>query len=104
MLQVKVHRYDPSARSSAHFDTFAVPVPKGAQWTVMDVLEYIRINLDSSIGYYAHSICDHGVCARCTLRVNGENRLACITEVPEGGETVLEPLAKRTVIKDLVVR
>ena len=29
--------------------------------TVMDLLDYISQNIDPSLGYYRHSVCNHGV-------------------------------------------
>jgi len=102
-LKVKVKRYDPSVESSAHFDEFEVPVPEGEKWTVMDVLDYVHENIDSSLSYYRHSICDRGICARCATRVNGKPRLICQYISPTEGELILEPV-KENVVKDLVSR
>ena len=104
MLTAKVYRFDPDDTGTPRFDSFHVPVPSGGRWTVMDVLEYIRRNLDSSLSYYSHSTCDHGMCARCTLKVDGRACLACVTLVPDEGELVLEPLTFERTVKDLVVR
>lgn len=102
-LMVKVKRYDPSVDNSAHFEEFTVPVPTDEKWTVMDVLDYIHENIDSSLSYYRHSICDRGICARCATRVNGKPQLICQFLSPIEGELVLEPV-KENVVKDLVSR
>ena len=104
MFTVRVSRFDPSVDQAAHLDTLQVPVPPNEKWTVMDVLDYIRLHLDGSLSYYRHSACDHGICGRCVARVNGKARLICQHIVPEQGELVIEPLANKTVVKDLVVR
>jgi succinate dehydrogenase / fumarate reductase iron-sulfur subunit len=100
-VTVKVKRFDPAVDEAAHFEEFSVPVPKDDKWTVMDVLDYIHENLDSSVAYFRHSICDRGICARCATRVNGRPELICQFLSPTEGELVLEPV-KKNVIRDLV--
>ena len=81
-------------------DLFQVPAVEN-QWTVMDVLDYIALNLDPSLGYYRHSVCNQGVCGRCGVKVNGRPVLACTSKV-QGEDILLEPLKNR-VIRDLLV-
>ena len=74
-----------------------------ADTTIMDVLDYIYSNLDHSLAYYRHSACNQGICARCTVKLNGKTVLACATQIPENAESiVLEPGAG-PVVRDLVV-
>jgi succinate dehydrogenase / fumarate reductase iron-sulfur subunit len=68
----------------------------------MDVLDYISLHFDGSLAYYKHSVCDHGICGRCGLRVNGKASLACTTLV-ETSKLMLEPLSVKYTVKDLVV-
>lgn len=99
-MQVKLYRYDPSTNTEGHFDLFDVPALP--HWTVMDVLDYIGENNDSTIAYFKHGACDHGICGRCALRVNGKVKLACSTEVSEEKELELTPVNEH-VLRDLVV-
>ena len=72
--------------------------------TVMDLLDYISQNIDPSLGYYRHSVCNHGVCGRCLLRVNGKPVLACIARVRDyGGDLLLQPAEGAQAIRDLVI-
>ena len=100
-MQVQVYRHDPLTEAEGRFETFEVPVV--AHWTAMDVLDYISTQLDSTLAYFKHSACDHGVCGRCALRVNGKVRLACSADI--SGETSLEigPM-NRNVVRDLVMK
>ncbi len=99
-MEIKLYRFDPAADAESHFDSFDVPVKQN--WTVMDVLDYISENLDSTIAYFKHGACDHGICGRCALRVNGKVKLACSTEIAE--EEVLEIMPmNNNVLRDLVV-
>jgi len=99
-MKIKVYRNDPDMGEAPHYDNFDVPAK--ADWSVMDVLDYIAEHFDSSLGYYRHSACDHGICGRCTLKVNGKATLACTCEVGTADEMTLDPRAG-TIVRDLVV-
>lgn len=98
-MRVRILRQDPSVNQEAHFQEYEVPVQ--ADWTVMDVLDHIFQHLDPSLAYFRHSICDHGICARCAMKVNGKAALACVTIVGAFPELTLEPCSSR-VVRDLV--
>jgi succinate dehydrogenase / fumarate reductase, iron-sulfur subunit len=100
-LQVKIYRFDPSIDTDGHFDSFEVPALP--HWTVMDALDYVSENFDSSIAYFKHGACDHGICGRCSLNVNGKVRLACSTEISDKKILELKPVNDK-IIRDLVVR
>ena len=99
-MQIKIMRYDPSVSVESYFDKFDVPVKP--HWTVMDVLDYISENLDSTVAYYKHGACDHGICGRCSLRVNGKVKLACSAEISEEISLEILPVNKN-IVRDLVV-
>lgn len=99
-MQVKIYRFDPSTDAESHFDSFDVPVKP--HWTVMDVLDYISENLDSTIAYFKHGACDHGICGRCSLCVNGKVQLACSSEISEEKSLEIAPINKK-ILRDLVV-
>lgn len=101
-MRVKVFRMDPSVDKEGYFQEYDVPVNKEEKWTVMDVLHYIALNLDSSLSYYRHSICNQGICARCLIKVNGKVKLACVYKVVED-ELILEPGSGK-LVKDLVTK
>jgi len=96
-IKVKVYRFDPSIDESPRYDTFEVPL--NSRMSVMDVLDYIYENLDSSMAYYSHSACHQGLCGRCVMLINGKASLACKTIVTEN--ITVEPPPKFTVIRDL---
>ena len=101
-LKVRVHRFDPAMEQAAHFETFHIPIPSGEKWTALDALDYIHLNLDSSLSYYRHSACNRGVCARCVAQINGKAVLLCEYIIPLDGQIVLEPPPGKKVVKDLV--
>jgi len=66
-------------REKGRMDAFEVPCD--AYTTVLDGLEYIRTRIDGTL-MYRHS-CHHGSCGTCGMVINGEQRLACMTNVHE---------------------
>lgn len=101
-MKVKIFRFNSEKEGKEHYEYYDVEVPYSEKWTVMDLLDYIFENMDSSLSYYSHSTCRHGICGRCTLRVNGTPALACTKVIEEAEEITLEPLKGRKVVKDLV--
>jgi len=80
---------------------FLVSVPENAY--VLDAVEAAWLQ-DSSL-LYRHS-CHHASCGSCGMRIQGRERLACITPVFEAarfGTLRLEPLRNFPIIADLVV-
>jgi len=73
-------------------------VPLNGEMSVLNVLDYIHENLDSSLFYY--SCCRRGLCGECAVKVNGKRVLACETMV--AGDIEIDPLIgkKRETIKD----
>jgi len=96
-IKVKIYRFDPSISQSSRHVTYDVPL--NSRMSVMDVLDYIYENLDSSIAYYRHSACHQGLCGRCMMFINGKASLACKTIVKE--DITVEPPPKFLVIRDL---
>jgi succinate dehydrogenase / fumarate reductase iron-sulfur subunit len=87
-------------RTDGHHDSF--PVRPHKYTTILDALEEIRTNQDSSL-LYRHS-CHHGSCGTCGVLVDGERKLACTTQLSELKETIrLEPLSPFAVVGDLAV-
>lgn len=99
-MKVKVFRLDTSIDNEGYFQEYDVPVIEEEKWTIMDVLDFIALNLDSSLSYYRHSICNQGICGRCLVKINGKVGLACASRVTSD-ELVLEPKNDK-IVKDLV--
>lgn len=102
-MKVTVKRYKP-AEQSYFYSEYMIDDRVLNGMTVMRLLDYITRNIDPTLGYYSHSVCYHGVCARCMLQVNGKQQLACTTRVQDYEELVLEPAKGRQPIRDLVVQ
>jgi succinate dehydrogenase / fumarate reductase iron-sulfur subunit len=100
-VQFKVLRYKPGFIDPPRYDTFEVTV--GPRTTVLDVLEGIRVEQDSTL-MYRHS-CHHACCGTCAYKINGQEGMGCVTNVMDLGadEVVVEPLDGLGRIVDLVV-
>ncbi|MCP4754038.1 MAG: hypothetical protein GY866_24400 [Proteobacteria bacterium] len=100
--KIKIFRHDPAQGGEGYFEEF--PLPEKAGLSVMDALDYIHLHLDPSLAYYSHSRCNHGICVRCSVKINGRNGLACETLLPVEGDIAIGPVNRDSVIKDLVCK
>lgn len=96
-IRVKISRFNPEIEKESGFASYNVPITAGM--SVLDVLDYIYSNLDSSLSYY--SSCHRGYDACCLVVVNGKTTRACTT--PATDDLTIEPMRNRKVLKDLVV-
>lgn len=104
-LTFRIHRCAPGG-ADAHHDVFRLDVDERA--SVLDVLDRIRVEMDPSL-IYRHS-CHHSSCGTCAMRINGRDRLACITSAHEvaaagaqPGIVTVEPLRGLPLLGDLMV-
>ena len=97
----KIRRYKPGRIDPPRFQEFIVEA--GPETSVLDGLEVIRLGQDSTL-MYRHS-CHHSSCGTCACKINGVERLTCITKILEleADEIVLTPLEGFKPIGDLVV-
>ncbi len=93
-------RRGEDGRLQTRYATYDVPV--GPRTTVLEALHYIRRHHAPDL-VYRYS-CHHASCGTCGVRVNGRERLACITPVAGLGAVVtVEPLAHLPLLADLAV-
>jgi succinate dehydrogenase / fumarate reductase iron-sulfur subunit len=98
-MKVRVYRYNPEKDPAPYLQDFEVEERPGMM--LRDALLEVK-RIDESFSF-RHS-CGEGVCGSDAVSVNGRNRLACITPVPELGRPIeVRPLPGRPVIRDLVV-
>ena len=100
-MKVSISRFDPQTQKSWVQD-YEVDT-EGRSMTVMDVVQQISDGQDPSLAYYRHSMCNHGICGRCLMQINGKAGLACIARVSSDSPLRLAPLAGHKVVRDLVV-
>lgn len=101
-MNVEIERFDPD--TGKHWLAAYTVDTTQRSMTVMDVLDYIFEHLDPTLAYYKHSACNHGICGRCVVSVNGAVRLACVERVDQYAQLHLAPASARTCVRDLVVR
>ena len=96
-VKVDVARYDPDTDETPSLKTYEVPYTE--KMSITNALEYIYEELDHSLAFFV--TCKRGNCGRCAVKINDNNRMACITEVK--GDVRVEPAKGRKVIRDLRV-
>ena len=96
IVKLKVLRSVDDEEGVGFWQEYEVPFTPGR--SVTGTLWLINELHDGSLAYRVS--CHRGICASCIMRINGKQRLACVTEVT--GDVELEP-ALGTVIKDLVI-
>lgn len=86
-----------------HYDSFRVRVADTA--SVLDVIDVVWAEKDHSLTF--RRACHHASCGSCALRINGVEKLPCITrlaDVWDGSAPLrVDPLRNLPVVSDLVV-
>ena len=97
----RILRYKPNRFDPPRYQDFSFKVEPGM--SVLDGLEKIRFEQDDTL-MYRHS-CHHSACGTCACRINGKERLTCITKISDlDKDTItLTPLEGFEPIGDLVV-
>ena len=97
----RILRFKPDIIDPPQFQDFELLVNE--DMSVLDALEKIRLEQDSTL-LYRHS-CHHSSCGTCACKINGTERLTCVTKVLalETDVITLEPLEGFRPIGDLVV-
>ena len=89
--------------TSLHFDDFKLEVDPDEY--VLDAVERIWAFHDRTL-VFRHA-CHHSTCGACGMRVNGAEKLTCITPIHDvthdGGVVRVEPMRNFPVISDLAV-
>ncbi|HEX2987052.1 MAG TPA: succinate dehydrogenase/fumarate reductase iron-sulfur subunit [Chloroflexota bacterium] len=101
-VNFRIFRYKQDG-SAAHYDAFALDVRPDEY--VLDGVERIWAEHDRTL-VFRHA-CHHAGCGACAMRVNGRERLTCITRIDavtqDGGTVTVEPLRNLPVVSDLLV-
>jgi succinate dehydrogenase / fumarate reductase iron-sulfur subunit len=95
--------YRKKGAAAAHYDEFRLEVDPDEY--VLDAIERIWAYQDRSLTF--RHACHHSTCGACGMRVNGAEKLTCITPVRQvardGGVIRVEPLRNFPVVSDLAV-
>ena len=93
-------RFDPDKDETPRKQEYQVPCEPS--WKVLDAVNFIKDELDSTISY--RWSCRMAVCGSCGMMVYGETNLTCKAALDEYGSRVeIEPLANFPIVRDLVV-
>jgi succinate dehydrogenase / fumarate reductase iron-sulfur subunit len=98
---LRIARHRPTLPESPRWATYTLRV--GEEATILDCLEEIRLQHDATL-VYRHS-CHHAACGTCACRIDGVERLACITSAAalESAPITVEPLRGFAPEADLAV-
>lgn len=103
-LRLRLWRTARPGRPRAGFDEAVISVDPESD-SVLDVIERAWAEVDPTL-VFRHA-CHHASCGTCAVRVNGRERLPCITtlrEVWDGRKALtIEPLRNVPVVADLAV-
>jgi succinate dehydrogenase/fumarate reductase iron-sulfur protein len=101
IITLRVHRQKEG--EAPHFDEFRMEV--NPEEYVLDAVERVWAYHDRTI-CFRHA-CHHSTCGACGMRVNGVEKLTCITHIRdvthEDGILKVEPLRNFPVVSDLAV-
>src|SRR5271157_572545 len=101
-VNLRIFRYKQDG-SEPHFDIFQVNVKPDEY--VLDAIERIWAEQDRTLVF--RQACHHAICGACGMRLNGHEKLTCITRIDSvlnnGGTLTVEPLRNLPVISDLLV-
>lgn len=90
-------------KSHEGFSSHEVEFEEASSMTVLDALEEIRASREPGLRY-RHS-CHHGSCGTCGARIDGTERLMCLTRLAElgPGPVLVEPLRKMGAVGDIAL-
>jgi succinate dehydrogenase / fumarate reductase, iron-sulfur subunit len=100
-VTLQIIRYKPGEQP--HYDTFTVQVEDTAH--VIDAIDKVWAEHDHTLTF--RRACHHSSCGSCALRINGVEKLPCITRFSEVWDEHsplrLDPLRNFPIVSDLVV-
>jgi succinate dehydrogenase / fumarate reductase iron-sulfur subunit len=100
-ITLQIFRYKPGQQP--HYDTFTVQVEDTAH--VIDAIDAVWAKHDHTLTF--RRACHHSSCGSCALRINGVEKLPCITrfsDVWDGHSPLrIDPLRNFPIVSDLVV-
>jgi succinate dehydrogenase / fumarate reductase iron-sulfur subunit len=102
VMTISVCRYNPETDKKLSMQDYKVELDKVDGKMLLSVLLYIKDHLDDSLTF--RRSCAEGICGSDGMNINGQNGLACITELVNLPDRVeLRPLPSFPVLRDLVV-
>ena len=96
IAQLNIRRGAPG--EEPRLDRFDFAFEEGQ--SVLDALRWIRGHADASLAV-RYACINANACKECLMRIDGRNAYACTTKLA-AGEMLLEPLARKVLVRDLV--
>jgi succinate dehydrogenase / fumarate reductase iron-sulfur subunit len=102
-MTVSIYRFNPETDKKPYMQDYQVELDKVLDGKMLlSVLIYIKDNMDDTLTF--RRSCAEGICGSDGMNINGQNGLACITELVDLPDKVeIRPLPSFPVIRDLVV-
>lgn len=101
--QVTFKIFRQRSNEKPHYDTLLIKVNPDEY--ILDAVERIWAQHDRTLTF--RHACHHSTCGACGMRVNGREKLTCITTIRsvtgDGGVVKIEPLRNFPILSDLVV-
>ncbi|MDA1096367.1 MAG: succinate dehydrogenase iron-sulfur subunit [Chloroflexi bacterium] len=101
--KLDVYRYDPESDDPSSRQQYSVELTQYG--TVLDALLDIRDSQDGTLAFRCS--CRSAICGSCSMKINGQSRLACktlVAQIEHEGEVItVDPMGNMPTIKDLVV-
>ena len=69
-ITIEILRYNPETDEKPGYGSFEIPYVEA--WSMLDALEYIKDELDSSLSY--RWSCRMAVCGSCGMVINGHTK------------------------------
>ena len=100
-IEIEVLRYRPEQDQAPFYQTYAVPF--GDDWSVLQGLQYIKDDLDSSLSL--RWSCRMAICGSCGVMIAGVPKLACRSFLRNyfPNKVRVAPLEHFPIERDLVV-
>lgn len=101
IVKFSIYRYNPETDKKPYYKDYEVELDI-LDKKLLNALVKIKDNLDDSVSF--RRSCREGVCGSDAMNINGQNGLACLTDI-EGLKQpiVLRPVPGLPVIRDLIV-
>ncbi len=98
--ELRVYRWLPGEGRNPRLDSYWIDLDQCGPM-VLDALIKIKNEIDPTLAF--RRSCREGICGSCSMNINGDNVLACLTPLDELSATVkVYPLPHMQVIRDLV--
>ena len=101
VLNISVSRFDPEKDKKPYMQSYVINTAEFKGKMLLDALEALR-EKDPTLGF--RRSCGEGVCGSDGVSINGQNGLACITQLSTLPDKIsVRPLPGLPIIRDLIV-